>query len=65
MERHATQAGYATILQYPAPREGNGVRPHAARGRVDGMIFISSEPDLRSDHRHYTRLREERPGSSS
>ena len=28
--------------------------------RVDGMIFISSElTDLRSDHRHYVRLREE------
>ena len=28
--------------------------------RVDGMIFISSEvTDLRSDHRHYRRLREE------
>jgi DNA-binding LacI/PurR family transcriptional regulator len=28
--------------------------------RVDGMIFISSEvTDLRTDHRHYVRLREE------
>jgi DNA-binding LacI/PurR family transcriptional regulator len=62
MEHHATRAGYATILCNTAGsalREAEYVHMLLER-RVDGMIFISSElTDLRSDHRHYIRLREE------
>ena len=54
--------GYATILcntAGSAVREAEYVHMLLER-RVDGMIFISSElTDLRSDHRHYVRLREE------
>lgn len=62
MEHHAAKAGYATILCNTAGsdlREAEYVHMLLER-RVDGMIFISSElTDLRSDHRHYIRLREE------
>jgi DNA-binding LacI/PurR family transcriptional regulator len=62
MEHHATKAGYATILCNTAGsalREAEYTQMLLER-RVDGMIFISSElTDLRSDHRHYIRLREE------
>jgi DNA-binding LacI/PurR family transcriptional regulator len=62
LEREAAQAGYATILcntAGSAAREAEYVHMLVER-RVDGMIFISSEvTDLRSDHRHYSRLREE------
>ncbi len=62
MEHHATNAGYATILCHTAGsavREAEYVHMLLER-RVDGMIFISSElTDLRSDHLHYIRLREE------
>ena len=62
MEHCATKAGYATILcntAGSAVREAEYVHMLLER-RVDGMIFISSElTDLRSDHRHYVRLREE------
>ena len=62
MEHRASEAGYATILCHTAGsalREAEYVHMLLER-RVDGMIFISSElTDLRSDHRHYVRLREE------
>ena len=62
LERRAAEAGYATILcntAGSASREAEYVHMLVER-RVDGMIFISSEvTDLRSDHRHYLRLREE------
>jgi DNA-binding LacI/PurR family transcriptional regulator len=62
MERRAAEAGYATILCNTAGsalREAEYVHMLVER-RVDGMIFISSEvTDLRSDHPHYARLREE------
>jgi DNA-binding LacI/PurR family transcriptional regulator len=62
MEHRAAAAGYATILCNTAGsalREAEYVHMLVER-RVDGMIFISSEvTDLRSDHRHYRRLREE------
>lgn len=62
MEHRAAKAGYATILCNTAGsalREAEYVHMLVER-RVDGMIFISSEvTDLRSDHPHYVRLREE------
>ena len=62
LEHRATDAGYATILCNTAGsalREAEYVHMLLER-QVDGMIFISSElTDLRSDHRHYLRLREE------
>jgi DNA-binding LacI/PurR family transcriptional regulator len=62
MEHRAADAGYATILcntAGSAQREAEYVHMLVER-RVDGMIFISSEvTDLRSDHSHYVRLREE------
>ncbi len=62
MEYRASAAGYATILCNTAGsalKEAECVHMLLER-RVDGMIFISSElTDLRSDHRHYVRLREE------
>ena len=62
MEHRAAAAGYATILcntAGSAVREMEYVHMLVER-RVDGMIFISSElTDVRSDHRHYVRLREE------
>jgi DNA-binding LacI/PurR family transcriptional regulator len=62
MERRASESGYATILCNTAGsalREAEYVQMLLAR-RVDGMIFISSEvTDLRTDHAHYLRLREE------
>ena len=62
MEHRAAEAGYATILcntAGSARREAEYVHMLVER-RVDGMIFISSEvTDLRSDHRHYARLRDE------
>jgi DNA-binding LacI/PurR family transcriptional regulator len=62
MEHRAATAGYATILCNTAGsalREAEYVHMLVER-RVDGMIFISSEvTDLRSNHRHYVRLREE------
>jgi DNA-binding LacI/PurR family transcriptional regulator len=62
MEHRAAAAGYATILCNTAGsalREMEYVHMLLER-RVDGMIFISSElTDVRSDHRHYVRLREE------
>jgi DNA-binding LacI/PurR family transcriptional regulator len=62
MEHRAVEAGYATILCNTAGsalREAQYVHMLLER-RVEGMIFISSEiTDLRSDHRHYLRLRSE------
>ncbi len=62
MEHRAAAAGYATILCNTAGsalREMEYVHMLLER-RVDGMIFISSElTDVRSDHRHYVRLRDE------
>src|SRR5262249_12242909 len=62
MEQEAARAGFATILCNTAGsalREAEYVHMLVER-RVEGMIFISSEvTDLRSDHRHYARLREE------
>jgi DNA-binding LacI/PurR family transcriptional regulator len=62
MEQEAARAGYATILCNTAGsalREAEYVHMLVER-RVEGMIFISSEvTDLRSDHTHYARLREE------
>jgi DNA-binding LacI/PurR family transcriptional regulator len=62
MEHRAAEAGYATILCNTAGsalREAEYVHMLLER-RVEGMIFISSEiTDLRSDHSHYLRLREE------
>jgi DNA-binding LacI/PurR family transcriptional regulator len=62
MEQEAAKAGFATILCNTAGsalREAEYVHMLVER-RVEGMIFISSEvTDLRSDHRHYARLREE------
>jgi DNA-binding LacI/PurR family transcriptional regulator len=62
MEHRAAEAGYATILCNTAGsalREAEYVHMLLER-RVEGMIFISSEiTDLRSDHRHYLRLRQE------
>jgi DNA-binding LacI/PurR family transcriptional regulator len=62
MEHRATEAGYATILCNTAGsalREAEYVHMLVER-RVDAMIFISSEVnDLRSNHPHYIRLREE------
>ena len=60
MEQRADARGFATILCNTAGsalREAEYVHMLLER-RVDGMIFISSElTDLRSDHRHYVRLR--------
>jgi DNA-binding LacI/PurR family transcriptional regulator len=62
MEHRAAQAGYATILCNTAGsalREAEYVHMLVER-RVAGMIFISSEvTDLRSEHLHYLRLRDE------
>jgi DNA-binding LacI/PurR family transcriptional regulator len=62
MEQEAAGAGFATILCNTAGsalREAEYVHMLVER-RVEGMIFISSEvTDLRSDHRHYARLRDE------
>jgi DNA-binding LacI/PurR family transcriptional regulator len=62
MEHRAVEAGYATILcntAGSARREADYVHMLLER-RVDGMIFISSEvTDLRTDHSHYLRLRED------
>jgi DNA-binding LacI/PurR family transcriptional regulator len=62
MERRAAEAGYATILCNTAGsalREAQYVHMLVER-RVDAMIFISSEvTDVRSEHPHYLRLREE------
>jgi DNA-binding LacI/PurR family transcriptional regulator len=62
MEQEAARAGYVTILCNTAGsalREAEYVHMLVER-RVEGMIFISSEvTDLRSDHGHYARLREE------
>ena len=62
LEHEAAKAGYATILcntAGSASREAEYVHMLVER-RVDGMIFISSEvTDLRSDHGHYSRLRDE------
>jgi DNA-binding LacI/PurR family transcriptional regulator len=59
LEKHATQAGYATILcntAGSAVREVDYVQLLLERS-VDGMIFICAEvTDMRSEHSHYHRL---------